>query len=100
MKHLLLTVLILPVFAFGQVNVLNAKTPEQIGVMTDEEVDLNNNSPLPYAYVNERDVLFSKTIWEVIVDGLLNNCLIISSIAFGLLILWIHNRFEKNIHTV
>jgi len=31
------------------------------------------------------------------VDGLLNNCLIISSIAFGLLILWIHNRFEKNI---
>jgi len=66
MKHLLLTVLILPVFAFGQVNVLNAKTPEQIGVMTDEEVDLNNNSPLPYAYVNERDVLFSKTIWEVI----------------------------------
>ena len=34
------------------------------------------------------------------VDGLLNNCLIISSIAFGLLILWIHNRFEKNIHTV
>ena len=32
------------------------------------------------------------------VDGLLNNCLIISSIAFGLLILWIHNRFEKNIN--
>ena len=34
------------------------------------------------------------------VDGLLNNCLIISSIAFGLLILWIHNRFEKNIKPV
>jgi hypothetical protein len=32
------------------------------------------------------------------VDGLLNNCLIISSIGFGLLILWIHNRFEKNIN--
>ena len=32
------------------------------------------------------------------VDGLLNNCLIISSIAFGILILWIHNRFEKNIN--
>ena len=31
------------------------------------------------------------------VDGLLNNCLIISSIGFGLLILWIHNRFENNI---
>lgn len=34
------------------------------------------------------------------VDGLLNNCLIISSIAFGLIILWIHNRFEKNIKPV
>ena len=34
------------------------------------------------------------------VDGLLNNCLIISSIAFGLLILWIHNRFEQNIKPV
>ncbi|MBT7850985.1 MAG: hypothetical protein P8M66_03915 [Flavobacteriaceae bacterium] len=34
------------------------------------------------------------------VDGLLNNCLIISSIAFGLFILWIHNRFEKNIKPV
>ena len=34
------------------------------------------------------------------VDGLLNNCLIISSIAFGILILWIHNRFEKNIKPV
>ena len=34
------------------------------------------------------------------VDGLLNNCLIISSIAFGILILWIHNRFEKNITTI
>jgi hypothetical protein len=31
------------------------------------------------------------------VDGFLNNCLIIGSIGFGLLILWIHNRFEKNI---
>ncbi|MGB4743014.1 MAG: hypothetical protein WBH49_05175 [Flavobacteriaceae bacterium] len=31
------------------------------------------------------------------VDGLLNNCLIISSSGFGLLILWIHNRFENNI---
>jgi hypothetical protein len=34
------------------------------------------------------------------VDGLLNNCLIISSIAFGIVILWIHNRFEKNINTI
>ena len=34
------------------------------------------------------------------VDGLLNNCLIISSIAFGILILWIHNRFEKNINII
>jgi len=31
------------------------------------------------------------------VEGVLNNILIFASIAFGLLILWIHNKFEKNI---
>lgn len=31
------------------------------------------------------------------VDGLINNSLILASIGFGLLILWIHNRFENNI---
>ena len=31
------------------------------------------------------------------VEGVLNNILIFDSIAFGLLILWIHNKFEKNI---
>jgi len=31
------------------------------------------------------------------VEGVLNNILIFASTAFGLLILWIHNKFEKNI---
>ena len=31
------------------------------------------------------------------VDGVLNNILIFTSIAFGLAILWIHNKFEKNL---
>jgi len=31
------------------------------------------------------------------VEGVLNNILIFASIAFGLLILWIHNKFEKNL---
>ena len=31
------------------------------------------------------------------VDGVLNNILIFASIAFGLGILWIHNKFAKNL---
>ena len=31
------------------------------------------------------------------VEGVLNNILIFASVAFGLLILWIHNKFEKNL---
>ena len=33
------------------------------------------------------------------VDGLLNNILILGSICFGLAILWIHNKFERNLNT-
>lgn len=66
MKQLLLLVLVLPIITFGQFNVLNAKSPDQIGVMSEEEEAFNNSAPLPYAYVNDRDVLYSKTIWELI----------------------------------
>jgi hypothetical protein len=31
------------------------------------------------------------------VDGVLNNILIFASVAFGLGILWIHNKFAKNL---
>lgn len=50
----------------AQINVLNAKTPEEIGKKTEAQIAYDNDRPLPYGYVDERDVLWSKTTWEII----------------------------------
>ncbi|NND87754.1 MAG: gliding motility protein GldN [Flavobacteriaceae bacterium] len=52
--------------ATAQINVLNAKTPEDLGKKTAEQIAYDNDEPLPYGYVGERDVLWSRTTWEVI----------------------------------
>ena len=51
----------------AQRNILNAKTPDEIGMKTAEQIAYDNDEPLPYGYVDERDVLWSKTTWEPIV---------------------------------
>jgi gliding motility associated protien GldN len=69
LKSLILTVLC--VFAisssFSQANILNAKSPNEIGVKTDAQIALDNDMPLEYGYVDDRDILYSKMIWEKIV---------------------------------
>lgn len=52
--------------SFAQSNLLNAKTPDQIGKKTDAELISDNDKPLPYGYVHDRDVLMGKTVWETI----------------------------------
>jgi gliding motility associated protien GldN len=52
--------------ATAQVNILNAKTPEDIGKKTEEQIAYDNDEPLPYGYTDKRDVLWSKTTWEII----------------------------------
>jgi len=51
---------------FAQSNLLNAKTPDQIGKKTEAELSADNDKPLPYGYVHDRDILMGKRIWEVI----------------------------------
>ncbi|WP_100615185.1 type IX secretion system ring subunit PorN/GldN [Confluentibacter citreus] len=53
--------------AFAQANILNAKSPDQIGVRTEAQKAVDNDKPLEYGYVDDRDVLFSKMTWERIV---------------------------------
>lgn len=50
----------------GQSNLLNAKTPDQIGLKTAAQLDSDNDKPLAYGYVHDRDVLMGKTTWEII----------------------------------
>ncbi len=52
--------------AFAQGNVLNAKVPEQMFEVTDEQLAKDNDEPLPYGYVEKRDVLWSKNTWETV----------------------------------
>lgn len=63
-------ILVLGIFistvSYGQFNILNAETPEEIGLRTEEQIENDNDHPLEYGYVDERDVLWAKTTWEVI----------------------------------
>lgn len=52
---------------FAQANILNAKSPEEIGVRTEAQKAVDNDKPLEYGYVDDRDILFSKMTWEKVV---------------------------------
>jgi gliding motility associated protien GldN len=48
-------------FGWSQSNLLNAKVPQEVGMQIEE-----NLKPIAYGYVDDRDVLWSKTIWEIV----------------------------------
>ena len=50
----------------AQANLLNARVPQDIGKLTEYQVESNDVTPLAYGYVDDRDILWSKTIWEII----------------------------------
>ncbi|MEG9327060.1 protein involved in gliding motility GldN [Salinimicrobium catena] len=58
--------LLFSVTTFGQTNILNAKKPEDIEGPSKAELAYGKNDPLEYGYVDTRDVLWSKTTWEII----------------------------------
>lgn len=56
----------LPMSMMAQANILNAKKPEEIGMKTEEQKAMDDDKPLEYGYVDDRDILWSKTVWEII----------------------------------
>lgn len=67
-KHVILVGVLtaIPMATMAQANILNAKKPEDIGKKTEAQVLADNDVPLEYGYVDDRDILWSKTVWEVI----------------------------------
>ena len=67
-KNLLSVIFALAISAstYCQANLLNSKTPDEIGKKTAAQLISDNDKPLPYGYVHDRDVLMGKTIWEFI----------------------------------
>ena len=57
---------VLPVSMMAQANILNAKKPQEVGVRTEAQKAVDNDAPLKYGYVDDRDILWSKTLWETI----------------------------------
>jgi gliding motility associated protien GldN len=51
---------------FGQSNLLNAKVPSEIGMKSAAQLKKDNDKPLAYGYVHDRDILMGKTTWEII----------------------------------
>ncbi|MGB5378560.1 gliding motility protein GldN [Muriicola sp.] len=68
LRSFLLTVLcgLVASGSFAQANILNAKQPEEIGVRTEEQKKLDNDQPLEYGYVDDRDIMWSKMTWEIV----------------------------------
>ena len=50
----------------AQANLLNAKVPQEVGIQNEQQVKADNNDPIEYGFVDDRDILWSKTIWETI----------------------------------
>ncbi|MCB0372246.1 MAG: gliding motility protein GldN [Muricauda sp.] len=57
---------VLPVSLMAQANILNAKLPEDIGKKTEAQIEQDADEPLEYGYVDDRDILWSKTVWEIV----------------------------------
>jgi gliding motility associated protien GldN len=55
------------VSSYGQTNILNAKSPDDIGKRSEAVLEVHKkDKPLPYGFVDERDILWSKNTWEII----------------------------------
>ena len=67
-KFFLITVLILFTSntVSAQDNILNATRVIDITKKTNDELSLENDKPLDYGYINKRDILWSKIVWEFI----------------------------------
>ena len=52
--------------SFAQSNLLNAKVPSDIGKKSAAQQLKDNDKPLEYGYVDDRDILMSKKVWEII----------------------------------
>jgi gliding motility associated protien GldN len=53
-------------YVYAQANLLNAVVPQEIGQLNEQQLATSDNEPLAYGYVDDRDVMWSKTIWEKI----------------------------------
>jgi gliding motility associated protien GldN len=57
---------ILSMSTYAQSNLLNAKKTSDIGKKTAEQLAVDNDKPLEYGWVDDRDIMWHKVVWEYI----------------------------------
>lgn len=70
-KYFLLMIALGFVGVVNAQNLLNAKTPDEVGtvnVVENEEGELveKKDSPMDYGYIDDRDIMWSTTVWEIV----------------------------------
>jgi len=51
---------------YAQSNLLNAKIPSDIGKKTESQIAVDNDKPLEYGYIDDKDIVWSSVVWEFI----------------------------------
>ena len=64
--YLVIITVLFSIMMDAQANILNAKSVDQIGKKTTESIAAENDVPLSYGYISNRDILWSKVVWEFI----------------------------------
>jgi gliding motility associated protien GldN len=64
--YLVFVALLVSGYSNSQSNLLNATEVDQIGKQSKEKIAADNDSPLPYGYIDDRDILWSKVVWEFV----------------------------------
>jgi len=67
-KFIYILACLLVTASYGQFNLLNASSPDEVGKKTEKQLELDYNEPLVYPYVDDKDILWSKVVYEYI-DG-------------------------------
>lgn len=67
-KHFYVAVIALLTTGYvsAQSNLLNATKVDQIGKETKEKIAADNDGPLAYGFIDDRDILWSKVVWEFV----------------------------------
>lgn len=73
MKTLIFSILVFTSGFFYSQNILNAKSPEEFRKLREENkykigdsIISKENTPLEYGYIEDKDILQSKVVWEII----------------------------------
>lgn len=64
--YIVVIALVATSYMSAQANLLNATKVDEIGKKTKEKIAADNDGPLAYGYIDDRDILWSKVVWEFI----------------------------------